>query len=259
MNKTALITGAAGGIGLELARIHAERGGNLVLIDINSEKLVNLKKELREKHKISVSVILKDLFLPASPKEIYDEVSGQKISVDYLINNAGLGDFGFFAESNWSKQENMINLNIKALTHLTRLFLPDMITRGNGKILNIASTAAFQPGPTMAVYFATKAYVLNFSEAVNNEVMDKGITVTALCPGSTGTGFHAAVMDNKPVKPRKLQSARFVAEYGYDAMMKGKSIAVPGLKNKIMAFSVRFLPRSVVTKMAAKIQTRKHL
>lgn len=258
MSKTALITGAAGGIGLELARIHAERGGNLVLVDINSEKLMNLKKEL-EGHKISVYVILKDLFLPNSPKEIYEEVSGQKISVDYLINNAGLGDFGFFAGSNWSKQEKMLNLNIKSLTYLTWLFLPEMIARGGGKILNIASTAAFQPGPTMAVYFATKAYVLNFSEAINNEVMNKGITVTALCPGSTGTGFHAAVMDNKPVKPRKLESARSVAEYGYNAMMKGKSVAVPGLKNKIMAFSVRFLPRSVVTKMAAKIQTRKHL
>ncbi len=259
MNKTALITGATGGIGMELARIHAEKGGNLVLADIDHEKLLNLRDELQAKHKISVHIITKDLFLPESPKEIYDEILSQQIYVDYLINNAGLGDFGFFAESNWVKQEKMINLNIKALTYLTWLFLPEMIKRGGGKILNIASTAAFQPGPTMSVYFATKAFVLNFSEAVNREVMDKGITVTALCPGSTGTGFHAAVMDNKPLKSRKLKPARSVAAYGYNAMMKGKSIAIPGLKNKVMAFSIRLLPRSIVTKMAGIIQTKKHL
>ena len=259
MNKTALITGAAGGIGQELARIHAEKGGDLVLVDRNMESLLNLKGELEGKHKISVHIVLKDLFLPAVPKEIYEELADQKIPVDYLINNAGLGDFGFFADSDWSKQENMINLNIKALTHLTRLFLPDMITRGNGKILNIASTAAFQPGPTMSVYFATKAYVLNFSEAVKNEVRNKGITVTALCPGSTESGFHAAVMNDRPVKVRKRQPARSVAEYGYEAMMKGTGVVIPGLKNKLMAFSVRFLPRSTVAKMAGKIQMRKHL
>lgn len=259
VKKTALITGAAGGIGQEFARIHAESGGDLVLVDLNTPKMLELQEELHAKHKIKVHVISKDLFLPAAPKEIFDELSGLKITVDYLINNAGMGDFGLFADTDWSKQEKMIDLNIKALTYFTRLFLPQMISRGEGRILNVASTAAFQPGPTMSVYFATKAYVLNFSEAVSNEVRDMGITVTALCPGSTESGFHSAVMDNRPVKSRKLQPARSVAQFGYNAMMKGKSVAVPGLKNRIMAFSVRFFPRSFVTKMARKVQTRKHL
>lgn len=256
---TALITGAAGGIGLELARIHAGKGGSLVLVDINGGKMKLVKEELQSEYGVSVHVIIKDLFLASSPKEIFDELSSLNITVDYLINNAGMGDFGYFAHTNWEKQEKMINLNVSALTHLTWLFLPGMIERGHGRILNIASMAAFQPGPTMSVYFATKAYVLHFSEAINKEVIDNGVTVTALCPGSTNTGFHATVMDNKPLKSRKLQPARQVAGYGYSAMMKGKSLAVPGLKNRIMAFSVRFLPRTVVTKMAGKIQTQKHL
>jgi len=259
MQKTALITGAAGGIGRELARIHAEKGGSLVLVDRNRNDLLQLKKEIQLNYGTPVHVIKKDLFSADAPKEICEELADQKIPVDYLINNAGLGDFGPFAESDWNKQENMINLNVRALTYLTRLFLPDMINQGYGKILNIASTAAFQPGPTMSVYFATKAFVLNFSEAINIEVRSKGITVTALCPGSTDTGFHAAVLDNKPVKLRKLQPAREVAEYGYAAMMEGKSVAIPGLKNKFMAFSVRLLPRSFAAKMAGRIQTRKHL
>jgi short-subunit dehydrogenase len=259
VEKTALITGAAGGIGRELARIHAENGGSLVLVDRNRNDLLRLQEELQLRHTTPVHLIIKDLFLAAAPKEIYDELSDKKIPVHYLINNAGLGDFGNFAESDWKKQENIINLNVKTLTYLTRLFLPDMIENGYGKILNVASTAAFQPGPTMSVYFATKAYVLNFSEAINIEVRSKGITVTTLCPGSTDTGFHAAVLDNKPVKKRELQSARVVAEYGYAAMMKGKNVVVPGLKNKFMAFSVRFLPRLLVAKIAEAIQTRKHL
>src|SRR5450759_4294399 len=194
MNRTALITGSSSGIGLELARIHAENGGNLVLVARSKNKLDELKEELENKYNVQVYTIGKDLSLPDSARDVYAELGQQNISVDYLINNAGFGDFGFFAESDWNKQEKMINLNITALAHLTRLFLPDMIKRGDGKILNLASTASFQPGPAMSVYFATKAFVLSFSEAVNNEVRDKGVTVTALCPGSTESGFHAVTM-----------------------------------------------------------------
>jgi len=259
MNRTALITGSSSGIGLELARIHAENGGNLVLVARSKNKLDELKEELENKYNVQVYTIGKDLSLPDSARDVYAELGQQNISVDYLINNAGFGDFGFFAESDWNKQEKMINLNIIALAHLTRLFLPDMIKRGDGKILNLASTASFQPGPAMSVYFATKAFVLSFSEAVNNEVRDKGVTVTALCPGSTESGFHAVTMgDSKLVKERMLPSSRQVAEFGYRAMMKGKAVAIHGVLNSIMATSVRFIPRSLVVKIAGMIQSKKH-
>lgn len=259
MVKTALITGSSGGIGYELAKVHAENGDNLVLVARNKSKLDELKKELEERHGIMVYTIGKDLSLTDSAKEVYDEVKKNNISIDYLINNAGLGDIGLFADCDWEKQEKMINLNITALAHFTRLYLPDMIKKGSGKILNVASTASFQPGPTMSVYFATKAFVLSFSEAVNEEVRNKGISVTALCPGSTESGFHAAATgDKKVLKERKLISSRKVAEFGYKAMMKGKSVVIPGLKNMIMATSVRFFPRNIIVRAARKIQEKKH-
>ena len=259
MNKTALITGSSSGIGYEFAKIHAEKGDNLVLVSLEKSKLDDLKKELEEKNKVLVYTIGKDLSLPDAAREVYDELILQNISIDYLVNNAGLGDVGLFAESDWNKQEKMINLNITALTHFTRLFLPDMIRRGSGKILNVASTAAFQPGPTMAVYFATKAFVLSFSEAVNNEVRDKGITVTTLCHGSTESGFHAAALGaGKPVKERLLPSSKQVAEYGYRAMMKGKSVAVHGLMNVIMITASRFIPHALLVKVVRKIQENKY-
>ena len=198
MNKTALITGSSGGIGYELAWIHAEKNDDLVLVARSKSKLDELKKEIEEKYRITVYTIGKDLSLPGAAKEVYDEVKMQKIDVDYLENNAGFGDYGLFAECDWRKQELMINLNITTLAYFTRLFLPDMISRKSGKIMNVASTASFQPGPTMSIYFATKAFVLSFSEAVNNEIRDKGITITALCPGSTESGFHRVARgDNK--------------------------------------------------------------
>jgi short-subunit dehydrogenase len=258
MNKTALITGSSGGIGLELAKIHAENGDNLVLIARSKDKLEKLKTELELKFKVQVYTIGKDLSISNSATEVYNELKRENISVDYLINNAGFGDFGLFAESDWTKQEKMINLNITSLSHFTRLFLPDMIKRKSGKIMNVASTAAFQPGPTMAVYFATKAFVLSFSEAINNEVSENGITVTALCPGATESGFQeaAAMEGSKLFTGRKLPSSRQVAEYGYKAMMKGKAVAIHGLMNAIMANSVRFAPRSVIVKITRKMQEK---
>ena len=259
MSKSALITGSSNGIGYELAKINAENGNDLVLVSRNRCKLDVLKGTLVKLHGINVYIIEKDLSSAGAAREVYDELQSQNIIVDYLVNNAGFGDIGLFAESDWNKQERMINLNVTALTHLTRLFLPGMIDRGSGKILNVASTASFQPGPTMSVYFATKAYVLSFSEAVNNEVRKMGITVTALCPGSTDSGFHAAAAgDERHVRERKLPSAREVAEYGYKSMMKGKAVAIPGFKNTIMATTVRFIPRSLVVKAARKIQENKH-
>jgi len=259
MNKTALITGASNGIGYELASIHAEHGDDLVVVARTKCKLDVLKKALEKRFGIAVVIIDKDLSVPGAAEEVFKEVSSRNITVDYLINNAGFGDVALFAESDWSKQQRMINLNILALTHLSRLFLPGMISRKSGRILNVASTASFQPGPTMAVYFATKSYVLSFSEAINNEVRENGVTVTALCPGSTESGFHAAAAgEGRHIKERNLPSAREVAEFGYKSMMKGKAVAIPGIMNSIMATSVRFIPRSIVVKAARKMQENKH-
>jgi uncharacterized protein len=260
MSKTVLITGASNGIGYELAKVHAEKGDDLVLVARSKNKLDELKNELEERHEISVFTIGRDLSLPGAAKDVYDEIKNKNISIDYLVNNAGFGDFGLFAESDWSKQEKMINLNVTALVYLTRLFLPDMISRRSGKILNVASTASFQPGPTMSVYFATKAFVLSFSEAVNEEVREHGITVTALCPGSTNSGFRSvASIEGRKLPDRKnIPSSKKVAEYGYRAMMKGKAVAIHGFKNSILANSVRFGPRSLVVKLARKTQAKKY-
>jgi short-subunit dehydrogenase len=255
MKNTALITGASNGIGLELAKIHASKGGDLVLVARNKSKLDEIKTELEKQYKVSVYVISKDLSLTNAAQEIYNETIKENIQVDYLINNAGFGDFGMFVETDWNKELQMINLNITTLTHFTKLYLQDMIKRNSGKIMNVASTAAFQSGPTMAVYFATKAYVLSFTEAVSNEVSDKGITVTALCPGATETGFQTAggMEESNLFKGKKLPTAKQVADYGYTSMMKGKTVAIHGMMNYIMSNSVRFTPRALVVKITRKI------
>jgi len=258
MKKTALITGASSGIGMELARIHASKGDNLVLVARRKDKLEALKTELEKHNGITVFVIEKDLSVADAAQEIYNETSSQKITIDYLVNNAGFGDFGKYHESNWDKQAMMIQLNVTTLTQLCKLYLNDMIKRGNGKIMNVASTAAFQPGPLMSIYYATKSFVLHFSEAIANEVKDKGITVTALCPGATKSGFEEAadLGESKLFKGKKLPSSKVVAIYGYKAMMKGKVVAIHGLMNKIMAGSVRFTPRALVIKVTRMIQDK---
>lgn len=252
-----MITGASGGIGLEFARIHAAAGGDLVLVARSTDKLHEIKSELEKAYGNFVHVISKDLSLADAVAEVYAELKTKKIAVDYLINNAGFGDFGMFYETDWSKELQMINLNITALTQLTKLFLQNMIAKGGGRILNVASTAAFQPGPTMAVYFATKAYVLHFSEAVDNEARSKGVTVTALCPGPTKSGFQNAadMQESKLFKSKNIPTSREVAEYGYKAMLQGKSVAVHGLMNAILVNSVRFIPRRLISKVVRTIQS----
>jgi len=255
---TALITGASNGIGLELAKIHAAKGDQLVLVARNKSKLDELKLELEKTYKISVYTIGKDLSAMNAGQEIFDETSKQQIHIDYLINNAGFGDFGMFVETDWNKEAQMIQLNITTLTQLTKLYLKEMVKRGSGKIMNVASTAAFQSGPTMAVYYATKAYVLSFSEAIDNEVRDKGVTVTALCPGATESGFQAAAAmeESNLVKGRKLPTSKEVAEYGYESMMKGRTVAIHGFMNYLLANSVRFIPRAMVVKVTRKLQDK---
>lgn len=257
--KVALITGASSGIGKELAYLHAANNDDLVLIARSADKLRDLKEEIKKKYKVEVSVIVKDLGEKDSSTHIFNDLYSRNIIPYYLVNNAGFGDYNMFADSNWPKQEQMINVNIMALTHLTRLFLPLMIQNGGGKILNTASLAAFQPGPTMAVYFASKAYVLSFSQALNNELEDKNITVTALCPASTDTDFHKITVGEQGyLKERPMDSAKDVAIFGFKAMMDGKPVAIYGFKNRLLIFLSRFVSRNVVVRKARKIQESKH-
>jgi uncharacterized protein len=258
--RTALITGASGGIGMELAREFAKDNIHLILVARSEGKLKELAAELQNKYKVTVHVVAKDLSNYKTAKELFDWCRSQNITVDYLVNNAGFGDFGFFAESDWLKQEQMINLNITALTYLTHLFLPEMIKQKFGRVLNVASTASFQPGPTMSVYYATKAFVLHFSEAIANELEGTGITVTALCPGATESGFQsaAAMEDSKLVKGKKLPTSAEVAAYGYRSMNKGKKVAIHGTMNYLMANSVRFTPRSLVLRLVRFMQNKSH-
>jgi len=222
MKNTALITGASSGIGKELATIHAERGGNLILVARSKDKLNELKVELEKKHKVLVSIIPKDLSAAGAAKELFNEVQSLGIQVDYLMNNAGFGLVGKFHELPWERQMQMINLNMIALTELTYLFLQEMVPRNNGKILNTSSTAGLIPGPLQAVYFAFKAYFSSFSNAIAEELYDKNITVTALLPGATETGFAKISGVDKTAIYSNPASARSVAEDGYNAMVKGK-------------------------------------
>ncbi len=258
MKKTALITGASSGIGLELAREHAKNGGDLVIVARSEDKLKQLQLELQKAYNSTVLVIAMDLALPNAAIEVYNKVKSAGITVDYLINNAGFGDFGMFVESDWNKEARMIQVNITCLTQFTKLFLKDMVQRKSGRIMNVASTAAFQSGPTMSVYYATKAYVLSFSEAIANEVKPYGVSVTTLCPGATASGFQdAAVLnESKLVKGKKLPTSAAVANYGYRAMLAGKTIAIHGWMNAIMANAVRFMPRALVVKVTRFMQDK---
>lgn len=252
---TALITGASSGIGLELARFFARQNIHLVLTARSEGKLQEIKRELENDYGISVKIIVANLAEYENAEDIYTLLKNENIAIEYLVNNAGFGDYGKFHESDWKKQEAMINLNVTSLSYLTHLFLKDMVRRKSGRILNVASTAAFQPGPLMAVYYATKAFVLHFSEAIANELQDTNITVTALCPGPTESNFaDAANMGNSPLFKRKMPTSRDVAEYGFKAMMEGKTVAIHGTQNKILRQAGRFAPRKIMTAIVRKIQ-----
>ncbi|NJM98857.1 MAG: SDR family oxidoreductase [Phormidesmis sp. RL_2_1] len=253
MTQTTLITGASSGIGLELAKVFARNHYNLILVARSEDKLYDLQRELSQQHNIEVVVCAYDLTDKAAPTQLYAQLQQQNLTVDVLVNNAGYGDYGDFICSDWEKIQGMILLNILALTHLTRLFLPAMCDRGSGKVLNVSSTAAFQPGPMMAVYFATKAYVLSFSEAIAAETEAQGITVTTLCPGPTQSSFiSTANMDKmalaSSVSADKIPTAAEVAQFGYDALSKGKVVAVYGLANQLLTFSTRLMPRGLLRK-----------
>jgi len=259
MKNTALITGASSGIGKELANIHAENGGDLILVARSKDKLEKLKEELEGKYGIQVSIIVKDLTQATAPQEVYDAVKNADIDVEYLINNAGFGGIGKFHERKMEDDIAMVNLNVTTLTALTRLFLPDFVAKNSGRILNVSSTASLMPGPLQAVYYATKAYVKSFSNAIAEELSDTKVTVTTLLPGATETGFGAISGMDKTVIFNKTASARSVAEDGYKAMLKGKLNIISGLTTglKIMIAFLPFLPQKMILKQVKRMQEQK--
>jgi len=249
--KTALVTGASSGIGAELARIHAEHGGDLIVVARRQDRLEALKTELEAAHGVTVHVLPKDLTQAEAPKQVYDEVRSLGVTVDCLVNNAGFGYRGFFHNQDWATNEAMIKLNILALAALARLFLPDMVVRHSGRILNVGSMAGFLPGPLNSIYYATKAFVISFSEAIANELAGTGVTVTALCPGPTESEFTRTAQMSDVNLARTLASARQVAEAGYEAMLRGKTVIVPGLANKVTIHGLlRLSPRRLSTRIS---------
>jgi uncharacterized protein len=254
----ALVTGASGGIGEELARLFAADGHDLVLVARSRDKLSHLAEELKAKHGIDARVLASDLARPEAPQEIFDELNVKGVRVDALVNNAGFGSYGLFAETDLKSELDLLQVNIVALTHLSKLFLPSMIARRHGYVMNVASTAAFQPGPLMAVYYASKAYVLHLSEALSNECEGTGVRVSALCPGPTETGFAAAAgLGDSKLFDRAVMDARTVAIEGYRGLFAGKAIVIPGFRNSLLARSIGFFPRGLVTKVVRGIQEKR--
>jgi short-subunit dehydrogenase len=250
MNKIALVTGASSGIGREIARIHAKSGGDLIIVARSESKLNDLKEELEKQYQVKVMVIVQDLAEMNSAEIVYNKVKAANIEVDYLINNAGFGGRGKFVERDWEQDLSMINVNIIALTALTRLFLADFVKRNSGKILNVSSTASLMPGPLQAVYFASKAYVTSFSNAISEELSDTKITVTALLPGATDTGFAKRSDMDKTALFNKTFTAKQVATKGYNAMLKGKLNILAGLSisQRILMNVIDIFPKKIVMK-----------
>ena len=254
--RTALVTGGSGGIGFEIARVLAKKGFDLVLVARKRDALEAAAGQLEGKYGARVHVFAADLRRAEAPQMIFDFLHNENIPIEVLINNAGFGLLGEFADTKLQRELEMIQVNISALTSLTKLFLPAMIKRKSGRVLNLASTAAFQPGPLMAVYYATKAYVLSFSQALAEELRDSGVTVTVLCPGPTATEFASSANVGKSglFAAFGIADAADVAEFGVSAMMHGRRVAIPGIKNKIVAQASRFTPRAVSTRITRMAQ-----
>lgn len=254
--KTALITGASGGLGLECAQQLAAAGSTVVLVARSKEKLDTIQSSLTQRGYRATSYVC-DLTNPAAMNQLLQSLRNDGVSIDILVNNAGFGDGGFFAELKLEKQLEMIQLNIGALVALTHHLIPNMQSRSYGRILNVASTAAFQPGPLMATYYATKAFVLSFSEAIANELQGTGVTVTALCPGPVDTGFQATagIQKTRVARSAMLMAAADVIRCGLDGLAQGKAVVIPGILNKTLVFGVRLLPRSAVVRAARFYQS----
>ena len=254
MVETVLVTGASSGIGLELAKVFAENGCDLVLSARRENKLEDLAQSLADRCGIKSHVLPADLSEPTAPQAIFDQLDSRGIAIDVVVNNAGFGANGPFYDLPLQRQLDIVQVNAVSLTHLARLFLPAMVQRGRGGVLNVASTAAFQPGPGMAVYFATKAYVLSLSEALAEELKGTGVTATCLAPGPTATGFTSyAEMDGTLLFRLGTMTARSVARAGYKGFRRGKVLVVPRLTNQMAAASVRFAPRILVRKIVKRL------
>lgn len=251
----ALVTGASSGIGYELARVLAREGHDVALVARSADQLRDIAADLETDFGIRAVVTPEDLADPESPDRLYARLQEAEFPVEVLVNNAGFGTMGRFWRSDTGSQVDMVQVNVAAVTHLTRLFVAPMVERGSGRILNVASTAAFQPGPYMSVYFATKAYVLSFSEALAEELRGTGVTVTALCPGPTATGFQKrARMERSAVGGRLVTGdAAAVARAGYEGMRRGRRLVLPGWHNRVGAFLPRLFPRAVATRIVARL------
>ena len=256
MKQTALITGASGGLGLSFVNIFARDGYDVVLVARNGDRLKEIKKEIEEKYNVNAMVVAVDLCAPHGAEQVFDATSKAGIKVDVLVNNAGFGDFGEFYKSDLNKQTRMVDLKCIALMQLCHYYIPDMIKNGKGNILNVDSIAAFQAGPLMSVYYATKAFVLSFSQALTRELKGTGVKVTALCPGPIRTNFDNAadLGESGLFKNLKVWEPNVVAEFGYKNMKKGRSLCICGFVNKIIVFANRLAPRCLVRNMVYSLQ-----
>jgi short-subunit dehydrogenase len=258
MAKYAMVTGAASGLGSIFSRLLAEDSYSLILICKHNDKLELTRKDLENKYAVEVEIIDCDLSKPGIVDDIFQKLRNKPI--DVLINNAGYGFYGFFNKTDWKIEEEMINLHVMNLTYLTKLILAKMTGQGSGRIMNVSSVAAFLPGPLMAVYYATKAYILSFTLALSNEVKGTGVSVTAFCPGQTKTNFQKTVADLSGSKISStgiiMADAEKVARYGYKAMMAGKPLAVPGIMNKAILQALRITPRKTALLFVRKMQEK---
>ncbi|HIK46598.1 MAG TPA: SDR family oxidoreductase [Leptolyngbyaceae cyanobacterium M65_K2018_010] len=255
MAKPVLITGASSGIGYELARVCAAHQHDVILVARREDRLKDLKEKLEAAHGVQVWPYQADLTEATARQALLDWTQSLGLPLYALVNNAGFGHLQFFAETDWERQNAMVQLNIVALTHLTRLFLPGFIAQGQGRILNVASTAAFLPGPYMAVYYASKAYVMSFTEAIASELEGTGVTATTLCPGPTESEFpDQAQIGEMELFKGKLPSSAEVAVFGYEAMERGQRIAVHGITNQMLTLSTRLLPSKQLAAMMKKLQ-----
>lgn len=256
MSKTVLITGGTSGIGLALAHVFAEHNFNLIIVARKLDDLLNTKQKLEQKYNVTIYIIQKDLAVESAGQEIYSELQSKNISIDILVNNAGFANYGKFQDITLEQDNSVMHLNMITCTVLMKLFLKDFLARNHGKILNVASTASFQPGPFMAVYFATKAYMLFLGEAVAEELQNTNITITTLCPGPTKTAFQekSALKDSRLIKSGNLMPADVVARLAYKGMMMGKTIVIPGFINKLYIQLLRIAPRKLVTNIIRWLQ-----
>lgn len=255
MKKYALITGASGGIGYEICKIMASDNHNMIIVARSEDKLKEVREELIRLNTVDVRYFAVDLADEKERNRMISKIREQKLELDILINNAGFGDSGYFAEADWEKNERMIQLNITALTHITREFLPDLIRSGKGKILNVASMAGYMPGPLMSVYYATKSFVVSFSYALQHELRKTGVTVTTLSPGPVETNFfnEAGASNAAIMGILRPATAKSVAKFAYKRMMKGKKRAIQGLLNNLMLLSIRIIPSEITNPLISRL------